>query len=146
MPNKFREEEKIFDPKRKEERDKRFLMWTGTVFFMVVISVLVIFNLRSSFSDVKSKGTAEILGLNEIANNLYGSAEELAEKISELQEIAGEVASSTGLNEATISKEEVLSVVITEDATSTENFLQMENDNLTGEAEEFGTDTSSLIK
>lgn len=76
-----------------DDRHKRFLMWSGVTFFMVLIFSFWIFNLKNVFSKTES-GTQSEINFNDIAGDFKKTVSEVKDNIAELKG-ALETATST---------------------------------------------------
>ena len=72
----------------KVERDKSWIMWSGVTFFMLVIGIIWIFNIKNVFEATPKDNTG--INLDEITENFSKTMEEAKEGIAELKEAAKE--------------------------------------------------------
>lgn len=84
-----------FHSRRKEEKDKHFLMWTGVLFFIILIGSFWLFNMKAVFSGLNDSREAEAINLDELRDKFNSSFEELTERLSEIAEATDEISSST---------------------------------------------------
>ncbi len=83
----------------KLERDKRLILWSGVTFFMVVIFVFWIFNLKQTFKQIESSNSQnQEFNLNKITDDFSKTMEEMKGNLADIKEFAeipAEVSTST---------------------------------------------------
>lgn len=93
----------------KAERDKRFILWSGVIFFMVVIFVFWVYNLKDSFRKIESENISQSeFNWSEITGDFGKSMEEMKENLAEIKEFtktAEETATSTEENIASSTRD-----------------------------------------
>ena len=75
------------------ERSKRLVMWSGVTFFMLVIVVVWVLNIKSVFQAVPSTGND--MDWQEITNNVSKSLEEAKKSVEEIKGEALDIASTS---------------------------------------------------
>lgn len=89
QPSFIRDKTKEFKEKPvKTEKDKRFLMWAGVIFFMVIIFTVWIFNLKSVFKATEDNNvnTYTFKEWDRIADDFSETLEKVKEGMAELKE------------------------------------------------------------
>jgi hypothetical protein len=85
----------------KIEREKRLIMWSGVIFFMILISFFWIYNTRKVFmnSRLESKSTiTEDKTWQELSQEISGKIEDLKEGLKEVEEFTQEPSSTAIVN------------------------------------------------
>lgn len=76
--------------KQRTEQDKRLMMWAGVSFFMVVILLVWILNLKNTFKTIEANNiNAPNLEWSEITDNFSQTMDEVKKGLAELKEGAG---------------------------------------------------------
>lgn len=69
----------------KTERDKRFILWSGVIFFMILIFIFWIFNIKNTLK-VNQDKNYENLDFKSISNDFNESIEQMKDDLAELKE------------------------------------------------------------
>jgi type II secretory pathway component PulM len=86
------------------ERDKRMILWTGVTFFMAVIFIFWIFNLKSTFKQIESENVGDSdFNWNEITDGFGKTMDEMKENLAEIKEFAETADEASTSTENTIS-------------------------------------------
>lgn len=92
--------EKIRHEKEKQEKDKKFILWSGVIFFMILISFFWLFSFKKSFARIENSSTTTF-NWSEIGDNFKKTTEDLKEALGSFEEIKDQQ------NEQPISGEDV---------------------------------------
>lgn len=107
-----------------EDAHKKFLMWSGVTFFMALIFVFWVYNIKATFKQTAPQNESNI-SWDKISEDFKKAMGEVKENISDLKNVAN-TATTTGENK-TLSKEEIeilrgkLEIMENNLATSTED-------------------------
>lgn len=74
----------IIEENIKADRDKRFILWSGVVFFMILIFVFWIFNIKNTIQ-ISQGGDKEDFDFNNISNGFSESVEQMKKDLAELK-------------------------------------------------------------
>lgn len=93
----------------KAERDKRFILWSGVAFFMIVIFIFWVYNLKGSFHKIESETAGQSdFKWSEITGDFGKSMEEMKKNLAEIKEFTKtveETATSTENNIASSTRD-----------------------------------------
>lgn len=92
--------EKIRIEKEKQEKDKRFILWSGVIFFMILISFFWLLSFKKSFARIENSSTTTF-NWSEMGDNFKKTTENLKEALGSFEEIKDQQ------NEQSISEEDV---------------------------------------
>lgn len=122
-----------FEQKRiltKEEKDKRLVMWSGVIFFMILITFLLFLNTKKVFSRINRTNIEGSSDINEVSERLNKTFEELKKEMNIMTQQIGVV--SEELKEETISEDKNINKKSIEalkeklEASSTDNIYEKE--------------------
>ena len=113
---KRKEEEVVFDNTsfQKADKEKRLIMWSGVTFFMILVIVFWMYNIKQVFvaTEIESKDS-------EFQIDVWKEAvEDISSQISEIKEVVGEIKEVEQKQKSTLPTND--SVEFVEAATSTE--------------------------
>jgi septal ring factor EnvC (AmiA/AmiB activator) len=80
----------------KAEREKRLILWSGVAFFMVVIFIFWVYNLKDSFKKIESETAGKSdFKWSEITGDFGKSMEEMKKNLAEIKEFTKTVEETT---------------------------------------------------
>ena len=115
----------------KEEKDKRLVMWSGVIFFMILIIFLWFLNTRKVFSLIGDNGKENNFDVSEATEEFNKAFEELSEKMNAMSQ---QLMATTSLEEEQevvkkdedINKESIEALKEKLEASSTDNIYEKE--------------------
>jgi len=93
--------------KNRQEQDKRFLMWTGVIFFMVLIFAFWLFNFKNIFQLNKPQQIKEANNWQEVKDELSKTMAEIKASFSQLNQVINNQSAKLLPNQSLVNQQQL---------------------------------------